>query len=381
MRKLLILTAFLPVILSAQCTSTLVSSGTYGTAQGASGKAQYVVYLPEPAATCFKGDILLFAHGYIPVGAPSGAWLTQLALPNGTSLPTLVNNLGFGFAASSFSKDGLAILQGFQDTQALTNVIAALPIPVHKYFATGASEGGLIAAKLVEQSPTFDGGVAVCGPVGDFQKQIDYFGDVRVLFDYFFPGILTSAGGSAINIPPGLMAGWMNFYEPIVKKAITSNPLATLQLLSTANIAIGLNFSNAADAITGALWYNVFATNDAHATLGGNPYDNIGRVYHGSFNDARLNASVARFAADPAAVAQLQKYETTGLLKEPLVTLHTLADPIVPFAQEPLYAAKVAARGSSSELTEIPALSYGHCNVSAADAEGALLLLLIKAGI
>jgi hypothetical protein len=239
----------------------------------------------------------------------------------------------------------------------------------------------LIAAKLVEQSPTFDGGVAVCGPVGNFQKQIDYFGDVRVLFDYFFPNILSSAGGSAVNIPLALMAGWTTIYEPAVRKAVNSNPFATLQLISTANIAIGLNFSNAADAITGALWYNIFATNDAHATLGGNPYDNIGRVYRGSFNDTRLNASVARFAADPAALGQLQKYETSGLLKEPLVTLHTLADPIVPFAQELLYAAKVAARGSSSELAQIPVLSYGHCNVSATDAEGALLLLLIKAGV
>jgi hypothetical protein len=43
--------------------------------------------------------------------------------PDGTPLPTLVNSLAFGFAASSFSKNGLAIIQGIQDTKALTNVI------------------------------------------------------------------------------------------------------------------------------------------------------------------------------------------------------------------------------------------------------------------
>jgi hypothetical protein len=73
-------------------------------------------------------------------------------------------------------------------------------------------------------------------------------------------------------------------------------------------------------------------------------------------------------------------YETTGLLQDPLVTLHTLADPIVPFWQEPLYFGKVLAQRSISKLAEIPAFAYGHCNVTAAQAETALSLLLLEAG-
>jgi hypothetical protein len=373
MPKILIACALLmPVSLSAQCSSSLVSSGT-------NGGAQYVVYMPP--LNCYNGDMILFAHGYVPVGAPANAWLSQLALPDGTSLPSLLNSLGFGFAASGFSKDGLAIVQGIQDTKGLTNVIRGLSIPVHKYFVTGESEGGLIALKSVESDPTYSGGLAVCGPVGSFQQQMNYFGDVRVLFDYFFPGILTSAGGSAIDIPPVLMANWATVYEPLVRHAVNSNFFATLQLISTANIPIGLSYANAADAITGALWYNIFATNDAKMTLGGNPYDNIGRTYHGSFNDRRLNALVARFAEDPAVLTQLPNYETTGLLHDPVVTLHNLADPIVPYWQEPLYAAKVQFQGDSAELSQIPVLRYGHCNVSTTDAKAALLLLLLKAGL
>ena len=75
---------------------------------------------------------------------------------------------------------------------------------MQKYFVTGASEGGAIAAISLENDPTYSGGVAVCGPIGSFQKQLNYIGDVRVLFDYFFPGVLTTGtpGESAINIPP-----------------------------------------------------------------------------------------------------------------------------------------------------------------------------------
>jgi hypothetical protein len=381
MRKFLILIAvLLPVARAATCTSSL-SSGTYGTAQGASGNAvEYVVSMPEPAS-CYNGTMILFAHGFVPPGSSPEAWKSQFALADGTSLPALVNSLGFGFAASGYSKEGLAILQGVQDTAALTTVIQGLSISVNKYFVTGASEGGLVATKLLEGSALYKGGLAVCGPLGDFQKQIDYFGDVRVLFDYFFPGVLTSAGGNAVTIPPGLIANWATVYEPAVVKALNANPLATLQLLNTAGIPTGINFANAANAITGALSYNVLATTDAAATLGGNPYDNIGRVYSGSFNDTRLNAMVARFAAVSPAPANILLYDTSGLLGDPLVTLHTLSDPIVPYWQETLYASKVQAENRSSELSQIPVVSYGHCNVSSTDAEAALALLLLKADL
>ncbi len=370
----------MPVCLVAQCTSAVASQGVYGTPQGASGPAQYVVFMPQPAS-CYNGVMILFAHGYIPVGAPSDAWQSQLALPDGTSLPALLNSQGFGFAASSFSKDGLAVLQGIQDTKALTNVIHALSIPVAKYFVTGASEGGLVATKSVENDSTYSGGVAVCGPIGSFRKQLNYFGNVRVLFDYFFPGVLTTGtpGESAINIPPALMIDWTAVYEPAVRKAVKSNFLATLQLVLAAKIPIGLNFNNAADAIVDALWYNVFATTDAQATLGGNPFDNIGTVYHGAFRDKHLNATVARFAASPAAVTSIQAYETSGLLHDPLVTLHTLADPVVPYWHEPLYDAKVDGTGSSAELAQIPVARFGHCNVNGTEAKAALLLMLQKA--
>jgi hypothetical protein len=377
---LLLASLFTPFA-AAQCSSTLASSGTYGTAQGASGNAQYVGYMPQPA-TCFNGDIILFAHGYVPVGAPAGTWLSQLQLPDGTSIPALINRLGFGFAASSYSKDGLAVLQGIQDTKALVNVLHGLNVPIRKVFITGASEGGLVTTKSVEADPSYAGGLAVCGPIGSFRQQINYFGDARVLFDYFFPGILGPAWtASNITIPTELMLNWTSKYEPAIRNAVKANPLATFQFLSTSKIPIGLNLANAADAIVSAIWYNVFATNDARATLGGNPFDNIGRYYRGSFNDSRLNASVARFAADSGALSQMAKYETDGLLSEPLVTLHTTADPQVPFWQETLYRPKVESRNKLSELNQIPVLAFGHCNVSAVDAQLALALLLLKTGI
>ena len=68
-------------------------------------------------------------------------------------------------------------------------------------YVSAVSEGGLVAALLAERSPdVFFGALAACGPIGSFNAQIDYIGNFRVLFDYFFPGVIP---GSAIDDPAG----------------------------------------------------------------------------------------------------------------------------------------------------------------------------------
>jgi hypothetical protein len=180
------------------------------------------------------------------------------------------------------------------------------------------------------------------------------------------------------QIPAELIADWTTKYVPAIQQAISQKPFATLQFLSVSHIPVGLNLSNAGDTIVSALWYNVFATNDTIATLDGNPYDNIGHIYKGSLNDVNLNASVARFAGDTSAQNHLANYETDGLLLNPLVTLHTTADPQVALWPELVYLTKVESRHSLPDLDQIPVLAFGHCNVTASNAESALTLLLLK---
>ena len=68
-----------------------------------------------------------------------------------------------------------------------------------------------------------------------------------------------------------------------------------------------------------------------------------------------------RFSASPVAVASMAKYETTGRLTRPLITLHTWGDELVPFWHEPLYLSKVLLTGHSG-LLPLPVNRYGHCN-------------------
>jgi hypothetical protein len=64
-------------------------------------------------------------------------------------------------------------------------------------------------------------------------------------------------------------------------------------LLNVTGLPLIPAFRPHVDSIVGVLWYNVFATNDGIAELGGQPFDKR-RVYSGSADDALLNSMVER---------------------------------------------------------------------------------------
>ena len=325
----------------------------------------------------WNGDLVVYAHGYVAPGEPLA--FQHLSLPDGTSLPDLVQGLGYAFATTSYRANGLVVLEGVEDLRELIAAFGtAAPTPPRHTFVTGASEGGLVATLLAERSPELvSGALAACGPIGHFRGQIDYVGDFRVLFDYFFPGVLP---GSPISIPPALRSGWSAIYAPRVVAALANDPGRAVQLLRTAHAAVDPHDTvgtSGVATVLGLLWYNVFATNDAGAKLGGNPYSNFGRWYSGSNDDLRLNIFIRRYAASPAAIAAMRAYETSARLVRPLFTLHTDNDPIVPFWHEIGYFIKsdAATRG---RLLQLPVVRYGHCAFTGSELLGTFVLLALR---
>jgi pimeloyl-ACP methyl ester carboxylesterase len=243
----------------------------------------------------------------------------------------------------------------------------------------GFSEGGLVATLAVEHHPDrFDGALAGCGPTGDFRAQLDYIADFRVVFDYFFPGLIP---GSPLDIPESVQEHWDQIYVPAIVLALGARPDAARDLLRVTGVPVaGDDLRSIAEASIGLLWYNVFGTADAQARLGGQPFDNTQRVYAGSSDDSALNAGVARFAAEPEALAGLARFSTTGNLLVPLVNLHTTGDPIVPFRQASLYAAKVDQANQAARFTRIEVDRYGHCAFEAGELLNAFAALWEQVG-
>jgi hypothetical protein len=336
---------------SATCQQSNLTTGSQ------SSGAVYDLYMPE--TSCWNGGLVVFAHGYVAPQLPLGVPQDQLSI-NGVSLPAIFNQLGYAFAASSFSKNGLAIIQGVNDTRDLTqNILGPLLQPKHTYLI-GPSEGGLITTLSAEQLPhVYDTAGAGCGPIGSFQAQINYMGDFRVVFDYFFPGLIP---GTVINVPQEVITDWETVYVPLITTALQNNPQATAQLIKVLQAQVTSDPATIPETVLGALWYNVFGTADAVATLGGQPYDNHNRFYFGSSNDFLLNQKVQRYTASPAALATVAaNYETSGRLKMPIITLHTTGDPVIPYWHETLYTLKTLADGTFSHRLNLPVNAYGHC--------------------
>ena len=234
-------------------------------------------------ASGWNGDLLVYAHGYVGFDQPLDFYHLTFG---GAYVPDLVQSLGFAFATTSYRQNGLAVVEGADDIRALVRAFPSVAprSPARTYIA-GVSEGGLVTTLLIEQSPElFSGGLAACGPIGDFRQHVNYLGDFRVLFDAFFPGRLPP---SPVSIPAEVIADWDSVYVPRVSAALAANPRAAAQLIGAALAAIDPAAPGPTTLATTlrVLWYNVFGTNDATLKLGGGPYDNRQRFYFGSSDD------------------------------------------------------------------------------------------------
>jgi pimeloyl-ACP methyl ester carboxylesterase len=312
----------------------------------------------------WNGDLVLYAHGYV---APHHA----LSIPDdrigSQSASGIVTEMGYAYATTSYRANGLIAADAVDDLLELVDTVEHRyrPDPVRTAIV-GFSEGSLVATLAVERHPDrFDGALAGCGPIGDFKAQLGYIGDFRVVFDYLFPNVLP---GTAVEIPDFLRDRWDELYVPRIIVALATNIDHARELVTITRAPVAEDdLRSIAETTIGLLWYNVFGTTDAQQRLGGQPFDNSDRVYTGSSDDSALNAGVARLHADPAALTALERFETSGDLDVPLVTMHTTGDPIVPFGQLSLYTAKVSAAGQSARLTELPVERFGHCSFEAAE--------------
>jgi pimeloyl-ACP methyl ester carboxylesterase len=332
----------------------------------------------------WNGDLVLYAHGFVPPQFELALPIEELTL-DGTFVPLAFLSQGFAFATSSYHKNGAVTQQASADLNDLVQHFKRLvgARSLKRVFIIGASEGGLPLMRLLERQPRrYDGGLALCAPIGGAPEQIQYAGDFRVVFDYFFPGVFPFG---AASVPPDAFLDWESVYVPAIIQAITTDlgngGTATTQLFTVTRAAVDpLDASSLIATAIGLLFYSVWETPDVIATTGGMASGNRSTKYSGSFNDAALNAGVERIHADRRAQNYTSRfYQTSGELQRPLVTVHNTLDPIVPFQHEVNYGELVAKAGSSQFLTVLPVEGYGHCDFTSEEVFGAFQLLLQQA--
>jgi pimeloyl-ACP methyl ester carboxylesterase len=310
---------------------------------------------------------VLFAHGYVdpalPVELPSAG--------NVTGLRDALLTRGYGFAYSSYSENGFAVKDGVQRTRQLRGLfVDAFGAPAHTYI-TGQSLGGAVTLMLAETNPgLLDGAMPQCTFDGGSRREIEYLLNVRVLFDYFYPGLIR---GDAVHVPSDI--DFSSEVVPAVVSALAANPAKAMEMAGVEQIQIRYqSFPELVASVLNALFFQIRGTTDLLGrTHDRPPFDNSGTVYSGSSDDARLNGTVQRFTATPDALHYLEQYyEPDGRLRIPILTLHTMRDPIVPFSNEANYATLVESRGTSDLLVQRSINRFGHCAITVDEQVAAL---------
>ncbi|WP_018614425.1 hypothetical protein [Segetibacter koreensis] len=337
-------------------------------------KTGEIIEICKPAN--WNGELIIFATG-------NASSFEPLHLPDEVApfIP-LYTSKGYAWAMTSYSEKGFSIQSDIINIIDLQNrFIKKYGEPKYIYFSS-AGFGGLAVALLLERYPKVaDGGLCMCAPIGDFQKRLNYWGDFRVLFDYFFPNVLP---GDAIHIPEKLGRNWTTTYVPAILKAIRQKPAAALKLLNIANAPyIAGNTSSIEQTFQLVLFHHTFFTTDIRQKLKGQPYGNYTKVYWGtgSFKeDFKLNLGVQRFIADKIARENVERYyQTTGDIKAPLVQMSATLDPVVPFYNFTMYEHKVIEQGKSALLTGMPVDRYGFCPFTPTEIVNAFAVVIQKA--
>lgn len=321
----------------------------------------------------WNGVLVVYAHGYVAPQEPLALPVEELGQVTLEGSKTLVESIleeGYAFATTSYSKNGYAVEQAMGDLNALVDAFREQYSTTGAVLLVGASEGGLITVQQIETDPgsRYQGGLALCAPVAGMPHQMEYLGDFRVIFDYFFPGVFNFG---AVDVPEDAYRLWDDFYAPRVGLHILTQPIKTKQLFGVTGAALDPRDPQrtAVETALQVLRYNIVGINDAIATTGGIPYDNQDAKYSGSFKDWHLNLKVERVAGDEDAIRYtVDFYQPTGDLKAPLVTLHNVLDPAVPYEHEGVYKLRVEENDKGAYLVQdVSNNLYGHCNFAGAE--------------
>jgi pimeloyl-ACP methyl ester carboxylesterase len=321
--------------------------------------AGYRIEVPDN----WNGRLVMWAHGYRGTGL-------ELTVDSHPLRLFLVAN-GYAWAASSYSKNAYDPAQGAKDTHALAQFFNGRYGKPQRTYITGASMGGHVTGVVAEQWPnSYDGAMPICGVLGDYE-----------LFDYFLDFNLAAQTLSGVNESYPFGADYLSATVPATKAGL--GPAFPFAL--NAN---GQNFKSLVQLRSGGvrpmfeqgwIYWNylagdfLFGLGVGDGSLPRSPgvaVQNTDVVYQFDTNPAQsgaetvFNGTVQRVSANPQGrrnngLANVPP--TTGDLRIPMLTLHTLGDLFVPFHMEQEYARRVAVKGNSSRLVQRATRDIGHC--------------------
>lgn len=308
--------------------------------------ARFRIDVPEQ----WNGVLIMYCHGY---SVTPGTFEAKRLHP---VLATLVAE-GYAVAQSGYAAGGWAIEEAIQDTEALRRYFIAKRGSPKETYVTGHSMGGFLTAAMVEKFPNaYDGGLALCGPLAPAAWFLEHrVFDLRVVFDYYFPGRLPSPA----KVPRDFTTGPEK--NAAIEKALESDPGKAQTLRRFSGIRTNRELAS-------TLVFFTYILKDLQERCGGNPFDNHNTIYEGVEDEDALNDGVARYSADPGATTYLAVYcGVTGHVSRPLLAIHNTYDPLVPAGINNVYSSLTETAGTAGLFVQQYVKRPGHCAIEPGD--------------
>ncbi len=378
----------------ANVTRNCIVPGKTNTLHGTLQGANYTIAVPSN----WNGTLALYSHGYVFATQPL---LNPAPDASDAASGAVLLSKGYALAGSSYSQNGWAIQQAFQDQTTLLNYFDATCGQPTRSIAWGDSLGGIITAGLVQLYPErFTGALPMCGVVaggiGTWNQALDGAFAFNVLLAQSKLSVvhITDPNGTfnkaetilkaaqntlqdrariALVAALGDIPGW---FDPKTPEPTPNNYITQEQNQYAWESQVDFPFAFGARA-------------ELESRAGGNPSWNVGVNYRQQLNlstsssevkalykQAGLNldtdldalANAPRIQADPQAEQYLNKYITfNGDLDIPVLTIHTTGDGLVVNQDEQAYKSVVDAHGDANMLRQTFVHRAGHCAFTPAE--------------
>ncbi len=343
--------------------------------------APYRIMVPAQ----WNGTLLVFAHGYRDKADHPGEVDNRTAdlAPSPALIAPLLAQ-GFALAGSAFKDNGWAIEDGIQDMKNLTVFFRETVAKPERTVLWAVSLGTIIGFKSMEQfGGIYDGALCMCGvgagatriwdngvplylaydvvfgvpspwgTVGEVRNDLDF--DTEVLAK-LVPEISNPANFSRFEFirlvggtpgrgimpppPPAFYPGWA-----LTDFFFLTEARAELQRRAGGPFVQNIDQN-----------YSLTASEKAYLSALGLP----GAVVDGWL--AQMNARRNIQAAPRARNYVRNNTDYNGKIRHPILTMHTIIDPLVVVANESAYAELNAAGGKDELLFQTYTTGVGHCN-------------------
>lgn len=273
---------------------------------------------------------------------------------------------GYAWAASTYRRGGYGVRMAAEDTDNVRALFWQRFGKPERTLVHGQSWGGNVAAKLAELyaidpsgEANYDGVILTSGVLAGGTRAYDFRADLRAVYQYYCNNH-PRPDETVYPLWQGLPAGATMSRSELESRVDACTGIgqpperrSEEQARNLANI-LGVIPIEEDSLVAHLAWAtNIFADLVNERLDGRNPFSNEGVRYAGSDDDEALNAGVARFAADPQAVARLAyDSDMSGQIVLPTLTMHALNDPTAFASQEIVYRDVVAAAGRSDLLVQ-----------------------------